>query len=412
MWEEGFPVAEKISARKTRSGTRRWIALPVMLLVLVGTFVTLEGPRLIGDATETSNLDAFYRQPAGAAEGEPGGLVKSEPLAGAPFASRAWRIMYRSTDLNGTPIVASGIVVTPFGVSFSNKRTVLAWGHPTTGTAASCAPSRSFDPFIGIEGLRMMLARGYTVVAPDFAGMGTTGPNSYLVGDTAAHTVLDAVRAAQHIPGAQASNRVVMWGHSQGGQAVLFAAQDAPAYAPELMILAVAAAAPAADLNSLMGAHVNDISGVTIGSYAFPAFASVYTRSVPGAKLSNILTPNAIKNLPEMNALCLLPNLSKLHAIGTPLVAHFFLHDPTTTQPWKRLLTENSAGQSAFDAPLFVAQGKSDTLVPPASTTEFVRNERQKGMDVTYNQVPLANHGTIAYLTLPALGLWLDRVGA
>jgi alpha-beta hydrolase superfamily lysophospholipase len=405
-------VAGKVSTRKARRRRHPLIVVLVVVVALVQAFVVLEDPRIIGDATESSTLAAFYQQPPSAPDGKPGSLVKSEPLVGAPFASRAWRIMYRSTDLNGSPIVVTGIVVTPLGISRSNKRTVLAWGHPTTGTAASCAPSRSFDPFIGIEGLRMMLARGYTVVAPDFAGMGTTGPNSYLVGDTAAHTLLDAVRAARHIPAAQAGNRVVMWGHSQGGQAVLFAAQDARSYAPELKILAVAAAAPAADLNSLMAAHVDDISGVTIGSYAFPAFASVYAASTPGAKLSSILTPGAIHNLPEMNRLCLLPNLSKLHAIGTPLVGHFFLHNPTTTQPWKRLLTENSAGQSAFSAPLFIAQGTSDKLVPPGSTTEFVTNEQRKGMDVTYNRVPLANHGTIAYLTLPALGIWLDRVGA
>jgi pimeloyl-ACP methyl ester carboxylesterase len=411
MSEEGLPVAEKISLRRVRPRRRPLIALLVVVVVLVQAFVLLENSRLLGDAVESSTLAAFYQQPVGAATGKPGSLVKSEPLIGAPFASRAWRIMYRSTDLNGSPIVVTGIVVTPLGFPLSGARTVLAWGHPTTGTAPSCAPSRSFDPFNGIEGLRLMLTRGYTVVAPDYAGMGTSGPNSYLVGDTAAHTVLDAVRAAGHIPAAQAGNRVVMWGHSQGGQAVLFAAQDAATYAPELKILAVAAAAPAADLSSLMAAHVNDISGVTIGSYAFPAFASVYGSSVPGAKLRNILTPAAIQNLPEMNRLCLLPNLSKLHAIGTPVVGHFFLHDPTTAQPWARLLTENSAGQSTFTAPLFIAQGESDKLVPPGSTTAFVQHEKQKGMNVTYNRVPLATHGTIAYLTLPALGLWLDRIG-
>jgi alpha-beta hydrolase superfamily lysophospholipase len=301
-------------------------------------------------------------------------------------------------------------VVTPIGLTPSAGRTVLAWGHPTTGTAATCAPSRSFDPFIGIEGLRMMLTRGYTVVAPDFAGMGTAGPNSYLVGDTAAHTVLDAVRAARQIPAAQASSRVIMWGHSQGGQAVLFAAQDAPTYAPELKILAVAAAAPAANLTTLVGAHLNDISGVTIGSYAFPAFASVYGPSTPGAKVDGILTTAAIANLPEMNRLCLLPSLAKLHTIGTPLIGHFFLDSPSTTQPWARLLKENSAGATAITAPVFIAQGSSDKLVPPSSTANFVTHERRLGMNVTYNPVPLANHGTIAYLTLPVLNAWLDYV--
>jgi alpha-beta hydrolase superfamily lysophospholipase len=389
---------------------RRWIGVSFVVLALFQLFVALEGPRIVGDTVESSGLAAFYQQPVGADVGAPGTLVKSEPLVGAPFLSRAWRIMYRSTDLRGAPIVVTGIVVTPLGIAPSGGRTVLVWGHPTTGTATSCAPSRSFDPFIGIEGLRLMLTRGYTVVAPDFAGMGTAGPNSYLVGDTAAHTVLDAVRAARQIPAAETSKRVIMWGHSQGGQAVLFAAQDAATYAPELKIIAVAAAAPAANLTVLVGAHLNDISGVTIGSYAFPAFGEVYGPSTPGAKLNGVLTAGAIRNLPEMNRLCLLPSLSELHTIGTPLIGHFFLSDPSTTQPWARLLKENSAGATAIAAPVFIAQGRSDTLVPPTSTANFVKHERQLGMNVTYNPVPLANHGTIAYLTLPALNSWLDRV--
>lgn len=400
------------TSKPERAGRRRrrWIGAAFVVLILFQLIVALEAPRIVGDAVESSGLAAFYQQPVGADVGAPGTLVKSEPLVGAPFLSRAWRIMYRSTDLRGAPIVVTGVVVTPLGIAPPAGRTVLAWGHPTTGTAASCAPSRSFDPFIGIEGLRMMLTRGYTVVAPDFAGMGTAGPNSYLVGDTAAHTELDAVRAAQHIPGAQAGKRVIMWGHSQGGQAVLFAAQDAPTYAPELKILAVAAAAPAANLTVLVGAHLNDISGVTIGSYAFPAFASVYGPSTPGANLGGILTTGAIHNLPEMNRLCLLPNLTQLHAIGTPLIGHFFVSDPTTTKPWAQLLAENSAGRTAIAAPVFIAQGTSDKLVPPASTANFVKHERQLGMNVAYNPVPLASHGTIAYLTLPALNAWLDRV--
>jgi pimeloyl-ACP methyl ester carboxylesterase len=156
-------------------------------------------------------------------------------------------------------------------------RTVLSWGHPTTGTAADCAPSRGFDPYALIEGMRLLLDRGYTIAATDYVGMGTDGPDSYLVGDTGGNAVLDAVRAARTSPAAHASTDVVLWGHSQGGQAVLFAAQRAPQYAPELDIEAVAVAAPAADLTALLSDHIDDISGVTIGSYTFAAYA----RSTP-----------------------------------------------------------------------------------------------------------------------------------
>jgi pimeloyl-ACP methyl ester carboxylesterase len=379
------------------------------VLVVAGVVVVLEGPRVLGDAAERSGLDAFYAQPEGAADGAPGTLVKSEPLEGAPAGARAWRVMYRSTDLDGRPVVVTGVVVTPLGPAPGDGRTVLAWGHPTTGTAVSCAPSRGFDPFIGIEGMRVMLDRGYTVVTTDYAGMGTDGPDSYLVGATAARTLLDAVRAAQHVPGASAGDRVVLWGHSQGGQAVLRAAEEQPSYAPELDVLAVAAAAPAADLTALMRSHLDDISGVTIGSYAFPAFADVYGPTVPGARLDAVLTPAALAALPAMNRLCLLPHLAELHRIGEPLVGDFFSVDPTTTEPWASLLAENSAGTREIAAPVFVAQGAEDELVLPADTDAFVQTARQRGDDVHLAVVPHATHATIAYLALPALDRWLDE---
>ncbi|MGQ2915882.1 hypothetical protein [Microbacterium aurantiacum] len=89
--------------------------------------------------------------------------------------------MYRSTDLNGDPVVSTGVVVVPLGPPPAEGRTVVSWGHPTTGSASECAPSLGLDPYIGIEGMRVLLDRGYTVVATDYTGMGTAGPDSYLI---------------------------------------------------------------------------------------------------------------------------------------------------------------------------------------------------------------------------------------
>jgi alpha-beta hydrolase superfamily lysophospholipase len=392
----------------TRPARRALAAGAVALLTLLGGLLALEAVRVAGDAAERDDLAMFYVQPTGADDGEPGTLVRHEALLGTPPAARAWRIMYRSTDLHGTAVVVTGVVVAPLGPAPPGGRTVLAWGHPTTGTAPTCAPSRAFDPFLGIEGLRLMLDRGYTVVATDYAGMGTDGPDSYLVGATAARNVLDAVRAAQHVPDAGAGDRTVLWGHSQGGQAVLFAAQEASSYAPDLDVVAVATAAPAADLTALMSSHLDDVSGVTIGSYAFPAFVSAYRGTVPGAQVDDVLTPQAVRALPAMNRLCLLSHLDQLHRMAQPLVGQFFARDPTAVEPWATLLAENSAGDVAIDAPLFVAQGTDDELVLPADTRDFVEHERRAGADVTYRTVPGATHATIAYLALPALDAWLD----
>lgn len=391
---------------------RRWGVKKFAILgvsVLLGATVAIIGARLVGDAIDQRELDAFYTAPADGEVGAPGTLIRSQALEGAPFDARAWRVMYWTTDVHGDAVPVTGTVIVPIGAVPDEGRTVLSWAHPTTGTAPECAPSRGFDPFIGIEGLRMMLDRGYTVVATDYVGMGTSAPDSYLIGETAGNSMLDGVRAAQAIPQAHASSSVVLWGHSQGGQAAIFAAQQAADYAPELTVEAVAVAAPAADLTALMEDHLGDVSGITIGSYAFQAFAEVYSER--GADLDTMLTPEARAILPRMNELCLLTHLSELHAIAAPVVGAFTAADPTTTEPWASLLRENSAGGRAFDAPLFVAQGLKDQLVLPDATEQFVALERSLGVEVEYRAIPLADHGTVAYLALLDLNAWLDAHG-
>ena len=124
-----------------------------------------------------------------------------------------------------------------------------------------------------------------------------------------------------------------------------------------------------------------------------------------------MLIPGAIGILDEMNGLCLLSDLARLHKIAQPVVGHFFAARPTSVEPWATLLKENSAGGAAFDAPLFVAQGLKDQLVVPKDTQAFVEHEQKLGIDTTHHRAADADHGTIAYLALPALVSWLDAKG-
>ena len=120
-------------------------------------------------------------------------------------------------------------------------------GRRATGAVTRCAPSNGIDPFVLVEGVTQLLAKGYVVVDPDYPGLGVEGPSSYLIGSTEGNSLLDAVRAARQLPEAHSGTDVLLWGHSQGGQAVLFGAQEATTYAPDLRVHAVAAAAPATE---------------------------------------------------------------------------------------------------------------------------------------------------------------------
>jgi pimeloyl-ACP methyl ester carboxylesterase len=222
--------------------------------------------------------------------------------------------------------------------------------------------------------------------------------------------MLDAVRAARLLPLAAASNETVLWGHSQGGHAAIFAAELAAEYAPELRVRAVAVAAPATSLSQLLNADIGDISGVTIGSYAFAAYANVYGASTPGASLEKILTPAGAAATPTMAGLCLLGQNAALHAIARPLVGGYLAVDPATVEPWATLLTENSPGATRLTVPLFVAQGETDTLVRPTLTSDFAEREKTLGTAVTYVSIPDTGHGLVALRALPRLMDWLSRL--
>jgi len=224
--------------------------------------------------------------------------------------------------------------------------------------------------------------------------------------------VLDAVRAAHDIDAAKIGTDVILWGHSQGGQAVLFAAERADRYAPDLTVRGVAVAAPAADLTELMSDDIVNVSGVTIASFAIPAYEAAYAERYRAGELASILTPGGAAATPQMADMCLLSQNKAIHAIADPLIGRYVASDPATTEPWETLLEENSAGSSPIRVPVFVAQGLADELVKPATTEDYVALLCEQETRVSFHRYPSVNHGLAAYAALPDMLGWLSAVSA
>jgi len=391
-------------------GMKRWRTVTIALVVVLVCASCSADRGVAEDVVQNRTVGTFNSIPVPLPPGPPGSLVRSERLLGAPNGSIAWRVLYRSTDVHGAPIAVSGIVVAPDGPAPKDGRPVVSWGHPTTGAYGHCAPSEGLDPFALIEGVHELLDAGYVIAATDYPGMGADGPPSYLIGDSEGNSVLDAARAARAIPETHAGPRLVLWGHSQGGQAALFAAQSARSYAPELDLEAVAVAAPAVELGDLLVDHRDDVSGVTIGAYAFDSYERVYGATDPSVQLGTVLTPAGQEALPQMTPLCLLTHVKELHDIADPLVGKFFASDPTTTEPWASLLEANTPGGAPIGVPLLVTQGNSDELVKPSSTTQYVQGLCAANEHVEYRTYDHITHGLIAERTIPLLVPWLAEV--
>jgi acetyl esterase/lipase len=300
---------------------------------------------------------------------KPGQILRIWPQAGGTVGSgRAFRILYRSTGLGGEPVAFSGAVFLPDGPPPEGRRPIVAWAHPTTGVVEKCAPTLLPDLSGTIPGLEDMLARGWIVAATDYEGLGTPGTHPYLIGESEARAVLDSVRAARSLPDADAGNRFAVWGHSQGGHAALFTGQLASAYAPELELVGVAAAAPATNLAELFNADFASTAGRTLTAMALLSWSSVYKEP-----LQSILAETAKPSFERVAHDCIqsIADLLKIEQDTAGLQVKFLTGNPTKLEPWRSIMARNSPGAAPAGAPVFIAQGTADDVVRPRITKQF-----------------------------------------
>jgi hypothetical protein len=327
----------------------------------------------------------FYRPPVPLPARPPGTLIRSEPVS-APAGVRGWRVLYHSRDTSGRDIAVSGSVLVPAGAT--GTLPVVAWAHGSTGLGDSCAPSTDLQPLNGIEDGAALLAAGDAVVSTDYEGLGTPGPHPYLIGPSEARSVLDAVRAAGHLPGVRLGRSFVAFGHSQGAHAALFTGELAASYAPELRLLGVAAAAPPIDVPAL--ARVVAQSAAGIGRLV--ELAAGYSATDPSARLSAIMTPVGRAGLGLLESGCddaVIPAYSRLSA------EEVFTRDPRTTPPWSTALAGNSVGVLPRSVPILIMQGGRDPNIPPGITAGEVQRMCRAGDTIDYHLYPAAYHNVV-----------------
>jgi acetyl esterase/lipase len=328
--------------------------------------------------------------------GKPGEIIRVWPLeGGGPSGSNAFRILYRSTGLNGERIAVSGAIFFPPGAPPQGGRNVIAWAHPTSGVVEDCAPSLMPDLAGTIWDLPQMLAQGYVVVATDYPGLGVPGMiHPYLIGISEARAVLDSVRAARDLPDAGASNRFAVWGHSQGGQASLYTGELAASYAPDLKLVGVAAAAPATYLVELFDADKTSAEGKELTAMTVLSWSRL--ESLP---VTTIVETAAVPAF-EKTARACIESVAEFEAINKdehPLQSMQFLKaDPSETQPWEGIMLRNTPGQASAGAPVFIAQGTADTTVRPEVTKQFGEALCKQGTRVAFVELPGVTHTFVA----------------
>ena len=253
---------------------------------------------------------------------------------------------------------------------------MIAWAHPTVGMGAECAPSRSSQPTQNMDWLQGMLDRGWIVTATDYAGLGTAGIEYYLIGQNEAIDTINSVRMARQFPGANASNTYGVFGHSQGGHAALWAGALAPVYAPELSLVGVAGAAPAAELASLVSQQWADTVSWVIGPEVFTSFPAAY----PGLDLAEVASPDATKWYESIAGGCMLQAMIEgrvLQHLGKTA----FKVNPMTVPAWaRRAHRADRAKPLPASMPVLITESVNDAVVIP-STIALLQETVVRGRD-------------------------------
>lgn len=393
------------SLRAALAGSLRAVAATTTIAAIA--VAALSGCAVGGTSAHAQS--AFYRYQDDDARGAPGSLIRSEPMEGAPMGASAFRILYRSVGLRGEPIAVSGVVVIPPGAAPADGRPIVAWAHPTTGIVPRCAPSLALFVFEDMPGLKAMIAQGDVVVATDYPGLGTRGPHPYLVGVSEGRAVLDSVRAARQLAAAGAGNRYAVWGHSQGGQAALFAGMLARSYAPELQLTGVAATAPATDLQTLLRDDFDSDGGRNLTAMTLWSWTRVF-----GISLDGVVAPAAMPTVDALASECIesvYDMLQRRHSQG-PLAKQFLMvKDLTQVEPWRSLLLRNIPGTLPPDVPVMLSQGDADTLVRPAVTAAYQQKLCAAGSKVRALSMPGVGHGFAGFDSAGATVAWIaDRM--
>jgi fermentation-respiration switch protein FrsA (DUF1100 family) len=337
---------------------------------------------------------AFYTPPASLPKGPHGTPIWQRKLTGEPVLKSAKSnrlLLYRSQALDGDTIAVSGTVAIPKGKAPKGGWPVITWAHGTVGIADICAPSRAgtqanYDSPL----LNTWLKAGYAVVRTDYEGLGTPGPHPYLIGDSEGRSVLDVVRAARVLDGS-IGKRVVVAGHSQGGQAALFAGSLAKKWTPELTLRGTVAFAPVSHLGE---------QGKLLGALTTPsglsALVAMIVRGIdiahPDLGVQDLLSDQAKPLYPQLDEKCL-GDLGKPDSFGSVAPANLFRAGANVDPIVAALGKDDDPEQLKIPAPVLIEQGKADTTVFPNFTTDLDGELKANGVKVTYKAYNAVDHG-------------------
>ena len=342
-----------------------------------------------------------------------------------------YRMQYTTKDINGSIVPSTGFIAFPYtpSIPLPNKPKksgfrLAAYAHDTVGIYPACAPSNG-GALYDINTWKLLVNRGYAVVATDYAGLGNKyTTHKYLHHPTHANDIKYSVVAARKAFGNSFTDEWMSIGRSQGGGAVWkLAESDHVRNDPDYLgTIAIAPATYTIDrvidnLGSIMSGnfkrnmHLGKRAMQDTGYLTFLTTAA--ERALPQYK-SAILSETMRRRveLSEKNGLC----ASAMLSLGTALEPQelvdtkVFLKELKVLQEFQNI-TSVARGDLSPE-PVMVIQGTEDTTIQPKTTNQAWQNACDSGSEVHLRLYDLMEYEPVQTAAAPEFLVWMDAVFA
>lgn len=355
---------------------------------------------------------------------KPGEILKQEE---APYANElgrrkgdlpttATKIMYTTTDANGSLVPVTGYTVEPT-VPWRGEgaRPTVVIGRGTVGQGDHCAPSRtwpldgqpdaySYGPSGSTEGFYdyAFSRYGVRVVVTDLVGLGTPGVHTYMNRLDQAHAMLDAARAVENLVGPENAGKIGFYGHSQGGGSSAAAIEEAANYySPEEQARVAGAYASAPPANPFQVMETIDGS-ILSGAIGFAINGMTERYDDFDGLLDKYLSEDGVDTLENLAEECTDDITDEPYAYmstdewtkdGRTLGE--ILQEPDMA-PAMRRMEEQVIGRGTPIAPVMIISGRYDRIVEFEQARDLAKKWCTDGAQVVYRDdiLPEIEDGT------------------
>jgi pimeloyl-ACP methyl ester carboxylesterase len=362
--------------------------------------------------------DSFYDAPGALDSLRPGEIIRTRQVElkdywASQHRSRAWQLLYRSSDLNGVPDVATTTLVLPRKRAPESTFQLLSFQCAIDAVTSQCFPSyalrkgadssRTIAPFEFLV-VRRALAKGWAVSIPDHEGMlGAWGAPR-----EPGYRTLDGIRAAFAFDDLDVADDapVGLWGYSGGGMATSWAAEVAPQYAPELNLIGAVLGSPVGDMASaLMRLNGGLHAGLPI--MAIAGLRRVYPQ------LDRVIDEHATDSgRRQLDEIAGLPTLDAIRRFRHHDIDDFLdlpLADVLAQPEIVEMMDDLQLGTHAPTIPLLVVQAVHDEVISADDVDGQVARYRDRGVPVTYVRDQLSEHYSLLPLSGPLAVSWLSH---